>query len=184
MCELIPVDWHFTGGFRLRNDLVLLYKVPCISYVWFGSWFRKSLRLLICWTSWADSLAGRQHTDIIVLLLSLEGCRKCKQYSHEERAGTTHPCPFEWKLTPASDLDKCSSFNKIDTPKWFWRYQNGSLLKVARPYQSPQKETDPFAPALNLPQILLHPPRENPGYRADLYLCTSYALHVYEHLLM
>lgn len=125
-----------------------------------------------CWSAGAAELtvwlAGNRQ-----LLLSLEGCGKHKQYGHGERARTTHPYPFEWKLTPASDLDKCSNFIQIHTPEWYWRYQNGSLLIAANPRQSPQKEMDHFASTLNLPQMVLHSKRENQGFRGGLRLCTS-----------
>lgn len=155
MCELIPVDWHFTGGFRLRNYLLLLYKVPSISYIWLGSWLRKPLRLLGCWTGWADSLAGRQQTDYYITFIAWS-FRKHKQYGRGERARTTHPCCFEWKVAPASDLDECSHYIRLDAPAWsihpispgwsIWIHYNGSSPVVVCTYWSPQSETNPSAP--------------------------------------
>lgn len=151
MCELIPVDWHFTGGFRLRNYLVLLYKVPCISYIWLGSCLRTPLRLLGCWTGWADSMAGRQQTDYHIPFIAW---RLQKTQTVWSWARTAHPCCFEWKIAPALNLDKCSHFSRFDAPGWsihpitpgwsIWRH--GFSPVVVCTYWSPQGNANPSAP--------------------------------------
>lgn len=113
------------------------------------------------WSSWAAGLAGLtawqgDNRQIIMLLLSPEGCRKHKQYGHEETARTTHPCCFEWKVAPASDTDECSHFSWLDAAEWsihsitpgwsVWRHYNCSSPVVVCTYWSPQRETNPSAP--------------------------------------
>lgn len=109
---------------------------------------------LLDWLGWQ---LGWETTDrLLYCFYCLKVAENTKKYGHGERARTTHPCSFEWKVAPASDTDECSHFSWLDAPEWsirpvtpgwsIWRHYSGSSPVVVCTYWSPQRETNPSAP--------------------------------------